>query len=224
MNRFTRIAALSLLLMFALGSTSQAITRVAKKLYVVDISSGYGSPVGDYDGIPGDDFVIDGVLYKFPADQVYDGAFWLSTNYGMVFADHLLISAGIRYTHHNLKDTIGNREFAFSYVYPLRLNQWDLDLDFNYQPVSIYESFATPYVGLGFFGGITNISAEGFESRNELTLGARLNFGAELKVFTAPSKKSFVTLASVNSWDFAATNDRPRYLNIGGAIKYYFRL
>lgn len=236
MNKITRIFALCLLLIFALGSTSQAITRVARKLYVIDLFSGYGSPVGNYSAIPGDDFYYDGAIHEFPADQVYDGSFHIGIDYGQLWANHLLTQVGFRYVHHNLKDTIGNARDAFYYNTKPKLNQYDLDLNFNYLVTNIYETFGSPYVGLGLHGGITNVSTEGIvvsgeegdivtsSSQNELTFAMSLNFGAEFKVFTAPSGKSFVTLASVNSWDFVSTNDRPKYLNIGGAIRYYFRM
>lgn len=236
MYKSTRILAFCLLLIFAMGSTSQAITRVARKLYMIDIFSGYGSPVGNYDGIPGDDWYYDNSLHEFPADQVYDGSFHIGVDYGQLWANHFLMSVGFRYTHHNLKDTIGNALDAFYYDAKHKLNQYDLDLNLNCLVTDIYETIAAPYFGIGLHGGITNVSADGIivsgdggdivgsASQNELTFAMSVNFGAELKIFTAPSRKSFVTLASVNSWDFVGTSNRPRYLNIGGAIKYYFRL
>ena len=62
-----------------------------------------------------------------------------------------------------------------------------------------------------------------YADENELKFTVSVNFGADIKVWTAPSGRSYVALSSVNSWDLLASGQRPRYLNIGGAIKYYFR-
>ena len=68
-----------------------------------------------------------------------------------------------------------------------------------------------------------SIGWDGYDNENDLTLAASLNFGAEVKLHTAASGRSFVALASMNNWNFYAANDRPKYLHIGGGLKYYFR-
>jgi hypothetical protein len=223
MSRAFRVIVTSAVVVFALSSSSQAITRVGKKLNVIEFYGGYAGPLGTYNGIPIDEFIIEGRQWEFEADEVYGASYYFGLNYGQLFANRFLISAGFRYTRHDLKDTIGNDEMAFMYDFKPNLHQYDLDLNLNYLFTNLHVSGFAPYVGLGMHGGIASATWEGFDSENELTFAMSVNFGAEVKLYTAASGRSFVTLASMNNWNFLSTNDRPKYLHIGGGIKYYFR-
>lgn len=228
MNKITGVVTLCLLLVFALGSTSQAITRVARKLYVFDVYGGYSKPVGSYNGLPGFsdiDFLINNRFVDVSAEDVYEDTYHLGFDIGQLWSEHFMVTFGFRFSDLKVKDTIP-LPFDSIIVFreDIRLRQYDLNFDANYLPLRIAESFWSPYVGVGVGGGISSGSVSGYASENQLTFVARLNFGAEVKFFTAPSGKSFFTLASANSWDFVSSNDRPKHLNIGGAIRYYFRM
>ena len=224
MYRFLRLIAVALVIVFAISSTSSAITRVARKLNMMDIYAGGSIPWGTYNGTPGDKFILEGQRYEFDGDQVYDNGFFIGFDYGQLFSEHFLFTVGFCYTHQPLKDTIQNDEVAFFYTEGApTLHLYDLNVNLNYLFANLYDFPVSPYVGVGIQPGIASTSLEGYYSRNELTFGMSVNFGAEFKIFTAPSGRSFVTLASDNSWNFVGSNDRPKFFNIGGAIRYYFR-
>ena len=100
---------------------------------------------------------------------------------------------------------------------------YDFDFNLNYLFANITEFPLAPYAGVGFTGGLTAATAKGYDSESRIEVLARVNFGLEFKFWQSASKRSFLTVASVNSYDFVASGDRPRHLYMGGALKYYFR-
>ena len=174
-------------------------------------------------GLPNDPFVLEGRQWEFDAEDVYGDSYYFGLEYGQLIAGHWLGSVGFRFTHHNLRDTIGDERMAFMYDFKPTFNQYDLEVNMNYLLNSLASSVWTPYAGLGLHAGIASVDWDEYDAENDLTFGMNLNFGAEVKLYTAASGKSFVTLASMNNWNFMATNDRPKYLQIGGGVKYYMR-
>lgn len=227
MSRIIKSAVLLLALAFAVSSVSEArIIRVAKRLNVIEFTAGYSHPVGSYHTIGTIDFRNNiGVIVDIDADRVYDPTFHLGISYGQLRGGHLLYSIGFRYTKIETLDTFVVDPYI-SYLFdPVKpsFNQYDVDFNLNFLAADIAKAPIAPYVGIGFHGGITAQTATGFQAENWVTLALSLNFGADFKIWGAPKGRSLVTLSSVNSIDLLASNHRPRYLNIGGGLKYYFR-
>ena len=223
MSKVWRIAALMTVAVLFIAASSQAITRVAGRWSVLSVHGGYAKPWGQYDGLPNDPFVLEGRQWEFDAEDVYGDSYCFGLEYGQLIAGHWLGSVGFRFTHHNLKDTIGDERMAFMYDFKPTFNQYDLEVNMNYLLNNLASSVWTPYAGLGLHAGIASVDWDEYDAENDLTFGMNLNFGAEVKLYTAASGKSFVTLASMNNWNFMATNDRPKYLQIGGGVKYYMK-
>ena len=102
-------------------------------------------------------------------------------------------------------------------------NQYDLEFNVNFHLTPVSRSVLSPYVGMGFRGGLTAMTAEGVESENEANVALAGNFGLEVKLWESAKKRSFVSVASINSYEFVVSGDRPRHFNFGFGLKYYFR-
>ena len=224
MAKTIRLLTLIALLVLVTASGTMAVTRVAKTMHVVDFYAGTGTVVGAYSGIPSQDFLINNRLVDVDGEDLYDDPFSFAFGYGQVYRGKMFMAVKFRYTSHELMDTIPLLFDTILVFNPgLKLRQYDLVLDINYQPLDLSESVITPFGGLGIQAGLTSESLTGFDTESQLNLALSLNFGAEVKLFTSPSKRSYLTVASANRWDFLATGDRPKYLNFGGALRYYFR-
>jgi len=227
MHKKFRIPLLLALILPALCLPARgAMVRVAKRYNLIDVYGGASTAVGKYDGIAGfTDFRDeDGSLIDIDADLIYKPTFHLGFNYGQLRNNRMLATIGFRFTDVAQEDA-GVLLFISSQgaAAEAKLRQFDLDFNFNVLLMNITEKSLSPYVGVGFRAGFTSATAKGFESESHLNTVLAGNFGAELKLWEHAKKRSFVTLASVNSYDLFSSSDRPKYLNIGGALKYYFR-
>jgi hypothetical protein len=217
LRQFKIITVLFVLLLMA-ASSADAIQRVAPKWSLVEIYGGYASPLGTYDNVAGIPFYdqFDRRI-EVDADEVYDPGFYFGFNYGQVRNRHLMMSIGFRYTKANLDD-----ELVFTVGRP-KVSIYDLELNLNWQFMNLQHSLWTPYFGLGFHAGLVKQDYRDFADEWETTTDLGLNFGADVKIWSDPSGRAFVTLSSINSWTFVASDERPRSLNIGGGIKYFFK-
>lgn len=205
------------LLVLALSS-SHALTQEARSLYVTGMHVGYSSPFGNYNGIGSFEWTGGSLT----ASELLDPTYHVGLEIGKVSNDHLLAGIGFRYTKINVNDAIGD------YLTPidtsiLRFNQYDINLDCNYYLTNLYEESLSPYFGGELIAGFTSFAPPGFRSETKFSFGVAVNFGLDMKVWSAADKRSFITLASINSWQLAAGGNRPRYLNIGGGLRYFFR-
>ncbi len=227
MSRIIRLAVLLLALVLTMSSMAEArIRRVAKQWNVIETYVGYSTPIGSYSRIGTIDFINNaGIIVDVDADRVYDPSFHLGITYGQLRRGHLLYSIGFRYTKIETLDTFvvdPTISYIFSPIKP-SFHQYDIDFNLNFLAANIATAPISPYIGIGFHGGITSQTASGYESENWVTLAASLNFGADFKLWGAPKNRSFVTLSSINSVDLLGSDQRPRYLNFGVGLKYYFR-
>ena len=223
-----RIAKLFIIVAAALAllpiENVSAITRTTRTLNFVEFYAGSSMPQGTYTGLPDYNFIINGSLVDVDAKDVYDNSFHFGLSYGQLRGPHLLYSLGFKYTRHNVKniipisvDTVVLVDSSTNY------NQFDLDFNLNYMITDITKSPFAPYVGIGVQAGLLSISGGGFQSQNEVMLGLRLNFGADFKIWSAKDGTSLLTLSSLNSYDFYGSNQKPKYLNLGVGLRYYFR-
>lgn len=226
--KFYHIPSLVLLMLLMMGQQSAfGVTKVERRLTVLEFIVGDAVPLGTQDGVHPIDFIINNSLVDLDADKVYDPSVFFGLKYGQLFGGRVLVSVGLRYTNMNVLDTI-DLSIDTILVFgggndKLKWGQYDLDLDFNYYLTDFYRSPVAPYVGLGINGGLTRFSSRTFESEYEATIALSANFGFDIKLF-GEGKRSFITLSSVNNWNFVTSGDRPKYLNLGGALKYWFRL
>ena len=136
---------------------------------------------------------------------------------GRLNNDHLYTGFGIRYTKVEMDRLVDLSPSN------LRFHQFDINMDVNFYPVSPIEEPVTPYFGPGLAFGLTTASARGYDSESQLNLTLNLNFGIDFRVWKAADGRSLLALSSVNSANILSTGDRPKYVNIGGALKYFFR-
>ncbi len=225
----TVIATIAILILTA--SQVAALGRVARRYNVIDFYGGTSSPVGKYDGLAGfvDFYDADDRPTDVDGDVLYDPTFHLGFNYGQLRNDKMLVTVGFRWTKIeaiNLwgLNTVGREGLAIL-LDPRKpsINQYDFDFNFNFMFLSIAQGSFAPYVGVGFRAGVTSVTAKGFESESRLNTVLAGNFGAEFKLWENAKKRAFLTVASVNSYDLLSSGDRPRYFNLGAALKYYFR-
>ena len=231
MFHHTRTVIATIVILILMTSQAAALGRVARRYNVIDFYGGTSSPVGKYDGLAGFvDFTdADDRPADVDGDVLYDPTFHLGINYGQLRNNRMLVTVGFRWTKIEAINLLGlntvRREGLAILLDPRKpsINQYDLDFDFNYMFLSIAQGSFAPYVGVGFRAGFTSVTAKGFESESRLNTVLAANFGAELKLWEHAQKRAFLTVASVNSYDLLSTGDRPRYFNLGAALKYYFR-
>ena len=226
MHRLAKTAMLlAVILPLLASSVNSEIIRVARRYNVVSFFGGTSSPVGTYSNLAGFAVFTDelGNPIEVDGDKVYDPTYQLGFSYGRVRDNRLALEIGFRYTRIERTGSDWVVTGSDGNVAIVRLHQYDLDINFNYLLMNIIERRFAPYVGVGFRTGFTNAEAPGYRSEAHFNSVMVANVGAELKVWEGAKKRSFITLASVNSYDLYATGDRPRYMNIGGALKYYFR-
>ena len=216
-----------LIAIFALGMTAIAeagISRVARRYNFVQFYGSYSQPVGEHDQLFITNFIdFSGRSVDIDADQLYDPSYQIGFSYGQLRNDHIAFSLGFTYTDIEMVDSIAADNEIFVPGADPSLNQYDLDFDLNYLFSNPAQSKIAPFVGLGFHGGITSLTAKGFESENEVTLALGVNLGADFVIWEASDNRSFVTLSTVNEFQVLASDARPRYLNLGIGLKYYFR-
>jgi hypothetical protein len=229
--KFT-IALLTLLALSAITPTADAgLVRVAVRYDVFDITGGMSSPVGQYDGLAGfvDFYDINERPTDVDGDVLYDPTFHLGITYGQLRNARMLVTLGFRWTKIEAVNIGGlnsvGREGLAIFFDPKKpsVDQYDLDFNFNYLLMDITKKSFAPYVGAGFRAGFATARVKGFDTEYRLNSVLAGNFGAEVKLWEGDKKRSFLTLASVNSYDLFSSGDRPKYFNVGGALKYYFR-
>ncbi len=231
MFHHTRTVIATIVILILTASQVVALGRVARRYNVMDFYGGTSSPVGKYESLA--DFVdfsdADGRPTDVDGDVLYDPTFHLGFNYGQLRNDRMLVTVGFRWTKIEAINLLGlntvGREGLAILLDPRKpgINQYDFDFNFNYMFLSIAQRSFAPYVGVDFRAGITSVTAKGFESESRLNTVLAGNFGAEIKLWENAKKRAFLTVASVNSYDLLSSGDRPKYFNLGAALKYYFR-
>ncbi|HPC11748.1 MAG TPA: hypothetical protein PK112_06570, partial [candidate division Zixibacteria bacterium] len=131
--------------------------------------------------------------------------------------DRFLMQLGFRYTNHQEQDWFKDHPDEF------HLAQYDLNLNLHVYAVPPTKSIVAPYGGVGVQAGLLNIEIAGYDDESDLTILMAADFGLDLKVAEFSKGRSFLTLASINSYDLFGTEDRPKYLTIGGGLRYWFR-
>jgi hypothetical protein len=191
-----------------------AVNRVARSIYVFGVHAGWSGPFGDYYAIGPVDF---GGYQPISAPDLFDPSYHLGMEIGKLTGDKLYTGLGIRYTKIDIDRLIELTPTN------LRFHQFDVNLDVSFYPVNPMQESVSPYFGPGLGLGLTTASARGYSSESQFNLSLNLNFGIDFRVWKANDGRSLMTLSSVNSANILATGDRPKFVNIGGAFRYFFR-
>ncbi len=249
MSRLKTSVLITLTVVLGISAVADAaIRRVPARLNVFEVYGGYSQPIStvegillqiDNDGFVTDKFVINNRIIDVNADDAYDPSFYLGLKWGSTFGGLAIGKIGFQYSNYQIKDAISLTSDTLLDIADLGLNynQFDVSVDLNLYAGNPVSMPVNPYVGLGLHAGILAVSSDGgvedpdnpgtffeFETEYHGNVAASLNFGLDIKLAEAPSGRSFWVLASDNRWDFAATNDRPKQLQIGGAVRYFFRM
>ena len=214
----TAILALAMLVTLV-AADAFAISRVSRSLNYLQVFGGYAKPVGeveffnllDYNG-------------NFNADDVYKSTGSFGVGLGQVRAGRMNWGLDFRYTKLELQDVVENDEVTVTGIDGLGISTYDLDLNINYYFTDMAASNFSPYVGLGVAAGIMSAGYDNdqFDNETELKALAGVNFGFDLRL-AQNSDGSQISLVSLNRYDLLASDERPRYLNIGVALRYYVR-
>ncbi|SYZ72938.1 exported hypothetical protein [Candidatus Zixiibacteriota bacterium] len=209
---------------------AEGIARTPKRLGVFEIYNSAAIPTGTINHLGDIDFHNAYWPININADDVYKSSYTLGITLGIVRMGHWYNSMGFQYSHLRIKDTIyiprSNEAIVFDYPdYPKpHFNQYELRFNSNYQFYDLETVGWTPYLGLGLGVGMISQTLDYYDTKTELNVGVAMNFGAEFKIWQDPNGRNMVALASQNSWEFAGSGYRPKYLTIGAALRIYTRM
>lgn len=207
-----------------LAGIAQAVSQVPRQHNFMEISFGSGSPLGSYDEVGTSISILDqdGFPMEMEGDEIFANAFHLGFTLG-VMQKNLQYSLSFEYTDMNFENSFERLLTQDDPFYAIpSLSQFDLAADINAYAAQMPVSPFSPYLGLGIALGLTVDQADGFETESRINVALKGNFGVEFKIADF-GKGQFLTLASANSYDLAATENRPRFLTIGGFVRLYGR-
>lgn len=195
-------------------SADAALKKVARRYNVIETFGGYFTPIGSISGVGSLSF---GSGVEYDADQVLGGSGSFGLSIGQVRNNHLLLSVGFAYTK------LPHTDFLEYTPIDPNFRMYDFGINVNYFASNVSTALFNPYVGLGFKLSFLGIGGKGTSSEYDVNTILALNFGVDLNIYSAPSGRSYFAISSVNSYDFAAPDDRPKYLQIGAGLKYFYR-
>lgn len=227
MSRLRKSLVLTIVLAIGLGGSASAIQRVAAKVGVLEFRVGYAMPQGSHWGLTGAPFETSTqVPLKGDATDIYKDGFNLGIAYGQILNKHWLISLGFDYTRNKVKDPIvlriGDATYTDNFPEERTYQRYDLSFRSGYFLNNPVRHAWTPYFGVAALVGLSTLSIPGHETNSEFDFGMSLDFGLDFKIWAEPDSRTFVTLSSINSWNFLSTKERVSHLQIGGGIKYFF--
>ncbi len=223
MFRKSIVSVVILAAIFVCVAPAQAINRTVIRYNTFSVYGGLTQPIGSVSGTVFYDFSLNGREYDVAAKDLYQEGFHIGMNYGRVVKGHFMVTVGLRYTTHDVKNPIVSNGVSVTLPEIPTYRQYDLDVNLDYYFMNLRYSKFSPYFGFGTHPGLMVDVFEGYKNETDVTYGLSLNFGAEIKIYTDTKNGPYLTLASINNWNFAGVNRRPRHLNIGGGLRYYFR-
>lgn len=222
------VGTLAFVVLVVAATPAHAIQRVAARFGIMEVRFGYAMPQGDYDGLPGLDFIFDeSDLVAFDAENTFEDGFAAGISYGQMLGGHWRASFGFDYARNKVKNPImqliGDYQYRIDFTDDLTYNQYDLSFRTAYAITDLRQYGWSPFVGLGALAGMSTSQSPGYESQMKLDFGMSLDFGLDAKLWEGADRRSFVALSSINSWNFVTTGDRVSYLQIGGGLRYFFK-
>jgi len=219
----------ALALIMAAATPAGAIQRVAAKFGIVEARFGYAMPLGEYDGLPGLDFIFDeSELVAFDAERVYEDGYAFGLSYGQALGGHWRASVGFDYARNKVKNPIIQRIGDYQYSIEdlpnnLSNDQYDLAFRTAYAFTDLNQLGWSPFLGLGALAGLSSSRSPGYPANSEFDFGMSLDFGLDVKLWQGSDGRTFAALSSINSWNFVTTGERVSHLQIGGGLKYFFK-
>lgn len=214
---------LILLSLLVLSSTPAfAIKKVAAHYNVMEFHLGVTQAQGSYDAIGvggyGWDFLDD-----IDADSLYKNSVNFGFNYGRLVNNNMLYKIGFSYANVKHQDEFSDGMYIYPFDKEIKLRLYEISINWDYYFTSPLKQPFAPYIGLGFQAGLLNGKLKGYDSESDFVYVIGIDFGADLTVWKSADQMSSLALSSANNYQFQATNNRPRYLTIGGGLKYFFR-
>lgn len=205
-----------LTLIFVTASTTSAVERVARRYNLMEFAIVSASPVGTYDRVGTVDLTNEfGNVAAYDADRVFNSTWGVSLFYGQLRNDIFVGGLGLKYikVKHNLlfEETTVN------------FHQFDMEITLNVHPFGPAQAIFSPYGGATVDAGMTITDPQGYRTETSLGLGLSGNFGFDFKLWSEKANHSFLTLTSFNTYNLMASSGRPRYLQIGAGLRYWFR-
>lgn len=197
---------------------SQAVKKVSRMMNSVEFFGGSASPHGEYNGMVDVDFVDQNdMLVDIDAKDFLDNSLFLGVNYGALLGGRSLLQLGFRFTNHNIDKSVIDVGVDYHY--------FNLDLDWSYKFyfMDLNKSSFSPFIGGSAQTGFTTVNYEGYDTERNFDIVLSANFGADLKVWSSPNGRAYLTLSSTNDYNFTSTNNRPKYLDVGLGLKYFFQ-
>lgn len=217
------------LLIFILGIAANlhALEKVARKYNYLEFKTTFNMPTGKHDsfGIGESKTYLtnsNDILFEIDAKDIYKNATGFGINYGQI-QGNTSFNIGFNFTSVPFEDTIRVDDAIYYFIDKPRFRLYDLNLNFNYHLFDPTLPAISPFIGAGLKTGFFNLSYPGFDSENEFTYTLGLNFGFDMVVWSDKQKSSMVALSSNNQYQLVGSAIRPKYINIGAAVKYYFR-
>lgn len=212
-----RIVLFLCLAMIVIGvCDAAAVVRVARRFNVMEFAFLTADPVGTYSRVGTIDLIDQNdIPFEEKGDEVFNSTWGVALSYGQLRNDVFAGSVGFRYikVDHKLQFIETTIDF----------HQVDLDFTLNIHPLKPASSLFSPYVGGTVNAGLTITEPQGYATESALTVGLSANFGFDFKVWSDNTNKSFLTLASINSYNLIASDGRPKYFQIGGGLRYWFK-
>jgi len=202
---------------FPITQKAFAVSKVSRTMNVIEFFGGSAMPHGKYGGILDITFVDQNNPIKIDAEDFLDNSFFVGFNYGVLLRGHSLVQLGFRYTNHNVDTTVINFGVDYSYY------QTDLDMNYKLYFVDLNKSSFSPFIGAGVQSGFTTLNLNGIDTERDLDIVLSLDFGGDLKLWSSADGRGYLTLSSTNDYNFTSSNNRPKYLDLGVGLKYYFR-
>jgi len=205
-----------------------AITRVAARYNVMEFNVSSAQPQGSYNriGVGAQGIKFDGGLgqsFDIDADDLYKNSTSFGINYGRLINDNVLFNVGFSFINAKHKEVFEDPAFIYTYPEFFKLRMFNFDFNWNYYFMPPVQQTLAPYAGVGIQTGLLSVSVTDFASESDFILATSINFGADLKVWKSSDEMGFLTISSVNSYQFYASENRPKYLTIGASLKYFMR-
>lgn len=228
MSKSIRVLITAAITVILTSSNLFAISKVAARYNVMEFTVGSAQPYGSYDriGIGNYEIVFLNEFnqpFEFDADELYANSSSFGINYGRLFNNNIVFNVGFSFVDAKISDDFKALFISNSYMQILKLRVYNVDFNWNYYFMSPVKQTLAPYAGVGFQAGLLSASVKGFSSESDFVMATAFNFGIDLTVWKAKNKMSKLALSSVNSYQFYASDSRPKYMTLGLGLKYFFR-
>ncbi len=228
MSKSIRVLLAASITIILLSSNLFAISKVAARYNVMGFTVSSAQPHGSYGriGIGNYEVVFLNEFnqpFEFDADKLYDNSFAYGLNYGRLINKNTVFNVGFSFVDAEISDEFKNFFSVNSYMRILRLRMYNVDFNWNYYFMSPINQGFAPYAGVGLQAGLLSASVKGFSSESDFVMATAFNFGVDLTVWKAKNKMSTLALSSVNTYQFYASDSRPKYMTFGLGLKYFFR-